>query len=361
MATKANSSLGRLCNWVSCITIERMVIGLLLLSAFLGSSCSKELDPSLDLEYTKLHPIKSNSFWRTSYYSSKKAHLKIYAADAKILSLLARKPTVGKVKSATLSSKEKSFVEQAVKELPKAVSDKMNKQLIGIYFVQGLPEMGLTEYVLGPDLQPLGALVVLDKSLLGLSASKYATKRARSAFENDGDFGIQVAAGFKGQDGAKEGLQLALLEQFGKVLSVSTQAHPPWDRPAEKPFHPLDYPFSKISWTLDAEGDYMLRKGPRIDYRNAIRFFKHSKRVSQSKIVNTYKVLAKHGFSNIAAIQSPSEDFAQSFATFVHMRLLARPYLVKVSDQSREVLRFTPCWTKPVCAKREKYIQELLR
>ena len=345
------------------VKIPRSFTSLLfVLSALALSSCVSNENPEFDLSLTRSHPAKLSSYWQSSNYSKKSLLKKIYAANPQVLSLLRRKPLVGNVESYRPPAKAIAWMQRSIRELPHSFLKKINSKLVGIFLVSGLKDYAITEYIIGPDEQPLGAIVFLDKKALNIKANKFATLRANSVFDlPDEDYRISVLAAKKNQDSYKAGFQLIVTEQFAKVISIGATVHPPWDRNPSKQLHPLDYSFAKIGWRLnESEDDYQLAMESKFPMRNQIGLFHRSQKLDPRFAVGIYKSLEKYSFSTIAAVTSPSQDFAQSVTTYIHTRLLGRPYLVVLQESGRVVKRFSPCWTQPACSKKEKIIREMV-
>ena len=340
-----------------CFTGILFVVGFLTLS-----SCVSNENPEFDLSLTRSHPAKLSSYWQSSNYSKKSLLQKIYAANPQLLSLLKRKPLVGSVKSYKPTAKAIAWMQRSIRELPHSFLKKINPKLVGIFLVSGLKDYALTEYIVGPDEQPLGAIVFLDKKALNMKANKFATQRANSVFDlPDEDYKISVFAAKKNLDSYKAGFQLILTEQLARVISIGATVHPPWDRNPSKQLHPLDYSFAKISWRLnESEDDYQLTMESKFPFRKQIGLLHRSQKLDPRFAVSIYKSLEKYSFSTIAAVTSPSQDFVQSVTTYIHTRLLGRPYVVVLQEGGRVVKRFSPCWTQPACSKKEKIIREMV-
>ena len=341
---------------------NRFTVIKLFLLLFVCVSCATNENPNYDIQFTRSHAAKSSTFWQSTGYAKKGILKKIYPAPKNLLQLLKRKPLVGSIKPYKPSQKAAIWAQKAIRELPHSFLNKVNPKLVGIFFVSGLKQYAITEYILGPDEQPLGAMIILDKKVLQVKANSFATMRAKSAFDfPDSDFDLVVQAAPSGKDSYKFGFQLILIEQMAKLLSIGETVHPPWDRQPSKELHPLDYSFSKISWTLtEEEDDYTLKNERQFPQRANIQLFHRSKKIDPKFSTSIYNALEKYSFANLPSVTSPSQDFAQSITTYIYTRLLGRPYIVGVKEKGRLVKRFAPCWTKPVCSKKEKIIRELV-
>jgi hypothetical protein len=75
---------------------------------------------------------------------------------------------------------------------------------------------------------------------------------------------------------------------------------------------------------------------------------------------SAYRNLARTNFPTMYAATNPGDDFAESFANYVHTRLLGRPFEVSVLEDGRERFRYSACWEEPRCARKRAMIEWLL-
>jgi hypothetical protein len=70
--------------------------------------------------------------------------------------------------------------------------------------------------------------------------------------------------------------------------------------------------------------------------------------------------LSGTGFPTLYAATNPGDDFAESFANYVHTQVLGRPYEAIVAHDGREQVRLGPCWDEPRCAAKKRLMEKLL-
>ena len=74
----------------------------------------------------------------------------------------------------------------------------------------------------------------------------------------------------------------------------------------------------------------------------------------------TYTSLEKTNFPSLYAATQPADDFADSFASYVHVVLLRRPWQIAISKKGQVVKTFDACWDQSRCAAKRKLLEQIL-
>jgi hypothetical protein len=83
-------------------------------------------------------------------------------------------------------------------------------------------------------------------------------------------------------------------------------------------------------------------------------------KLGAEQMAATYASLAVTNFPSLYAATHPADDFAEAFASYVHVVLMRKPWQVTISRDG-EVLRVVDaCWEEPRCAGKRKLLEELL-
>ena len=327
---------------------------------FLSMGCITSGNEGYDFEQLKGHPVKQRTYWSQLSAEKRSILQKVIKPNADVMRLVRDKMGSKRIKPVGLDEDQRRSVTRAMRELPHSLLRKTNERLIAIFFVDGLRgRKAFTEYVLGADEQPTGAFVVLDTSILRTGVNQYLTRREASAFDLKNSR-LAVYAAPPGEDSPKLGFQFALLEQLAHVLSIGENQHPLWDRQPGRLEHPSGFVFSKRDWSLDRDGRFITRFDRNFPQRRKIDFYERGGRLSGTEMIETYRSLYKDHFASLKAARTPHDDFAQSVATYVHMRLLGRPYQVVASEKNGSPVSFRPCWGEPACSHKERLLRQVL-
>ncbi len=261
------------------------------------------------------------------------------------------------VHASKASPQFRSDVEQAIAELPAPVIGLVKDRLAGIYFVEGLGSSGFTELVQDDSGKPVAAFVVLDSGeLTGRRANQWATWKESTPFTGD-SAKLEVAIEDKAANTTAGAVQYILLHELGHVTAVGRRLDPIWITPTREIGRAEDFPFFAQSWRVRDErivslfDDQFILRSDVVYYLGA--------RLDASRMIDTYTQLAATNFPTLYAATSYSDDFAESFANYVHTVLLHKPFAIVIHDGDR-VMRYGACWDEPRCAGKRRILEELL-
>jgi hypothetical protein len=120
--------------------------------------------------------------------------------------------------------------------------------------------------------------------------------------------------------------------------------------------------FADLSWaTIGPEG-YVSRFDRDFPQREALAYYDGPPvaRLDDALMPRAYEWLRGTNFPTLYASVAPAEDFAESFANYIHTRVLRRPYEVRLTQGERVVLRLGACWSEPRCAAKRRVLEALL-
>ena len=252
-------------------------------------------------------------------------------------------------------------VKAAIRELPPSVWRLFGERLVGVYFVEELGGTGYTDAVKDSAGKDVAAYIVLDTAVLRpLAANAWATWKESSPFKPQPGWTLEARIeGDTGND-RRNAIQYILLHELGHVLSVGRQLHPPWDiAPKQVPAR-ASYPFLEQSWTIDRSANRYaaLADGGFPQRRNVAYYF--GAKLAAADMVPTYEALEKTNFPTLYAATQPFDDFAESFASYVHVVLMRRPWQIVLSQDGKVVKTINHCWDEPRCAAKRRLLEEIV-
>jgi len=248
-------------------------------------------------------------------------------------------------------------VRQAMAELPGPVQEAVKEKLIGIFFVRDLGTTGYTEAVADPQGRPAAGFVVLDVGSLLQTANAWATSRENTVFQNDGGGRLQVTLEEPPNDNSKNAIQFILLHEFGHLVSIGERFHPDW-LDAAKPVGAIEeYLFYPLSWRKAKDGSKVSLFEDVFPERRDVRFYGEA-RLKSSRMADVYRRLAMTNFVSLYGATSPFEDFAESFALYVHSVWMKKPYRVEIMQSGHQVFLYESCWDQPRCAAKRAVLEE---
>jgi hypothetical protein len=251
-------------------------------------------------------------------------------------------------------------VNAAVAELPDPVKRGLERRLAGIRFMQGVGSTGFTDKVLDSGGNPVAAYVVLDlDALLGRKANEWATWKENTPFKPGDATTLAATIESPGNDNRKNAIQYILLHEFGHVLSVGRNIHPPWwvDDAA---FVASEYPFMAMSWRFSAaDGRFVSLAESRFPLRRQVAYYTGAK-LDTTQLMNVYSQLEATDYPSLYAATNPFDDFAESFASYVHAVLMRKPFELRLARNGQIVKRFESCWEAPRCQAKRKWLELLI-
>jgi len=327
--------------------ILAIVMALVFISCAAGQKAC--LKTSLDR-----HEVRTLSFWKD--YRRGSVEDRLYEPPEALLDYLCLDNRLNgydaRPQAAVADETFRQDVRRAIAELPAPVREAVKGKLIGIFLVRNLGTTGYTEVVVAQQGRPVAGFVVLDVGLLRQTANEWATAKERTVFRDDGGGRLQVTLEEKSSDNSQNAIQFILLHEFGHVVSIGEGFHPDWLDEAKPVGAIEDYVFYALSWRKVKDGSEASLFEDVFPERREVRFYGEA-RLKSSQMAEVYRRLAKTNFVSLYAATGPFEDFAESFALYVHSRLMKKPYRVEITQGGREVFTYESCWDQPRCAAKQ--------
>ena len=248
-------------------------------------------------------------------------------------------------------------LEAALAGMPERVRVLVAPRLLGICIGRGLGSCGITDIVLDAnDNGLLGCIVLLDAELMeGRGANAWASWKGNLPFYADSGFTLDTCIAAEHDDTRAGALQFLLLHEFGHVLGADGDFLPRWwEAPPARTF-----PFLDLGWTLNAAGRFVPHAGCDFELRGVVDFYGANKLASEA-LVTAYAGLELSEFPSLYGATNPYDDFAESFATWVHTQMLGRPHVVRIDYDGAPQAWLEPYWDSARSAARRAFMESLL-
>jgi hypothetical protein len=253
-------------------------------------------------------------------------------------------------------------LKSAVADLPPEIWALFAEKLAGLYFVDGLGGTGYTDYVFNGRGKPVAAFVVLDASVLVKQrANAWATWKENTPFKADARYKLDVRIEVATGDNRKNALQYILLHELGHVFSVGTDIHPPWNTEPRRISSESKYSFFDQSWQIDRKGNKYRSRFDAAFPQRARTVYYFGAKLEASEMIATYSSLHATNFPSLYAATVPGDDFAESFASYVHVVLMNRPWQITISSDGAPAAAFKSCWDEARCAAKRALLEQLLK
>lgn len=351
-------------------------IGLWLFTlAFAQDAFSEESEDDLILNGVRLselrsHPVRSAQYWRQAN-AGQILKTRIGPAPAELIDYLRLDNTFqGYSERPVPAGADSDFirdVETAVSSLPESVRTITRRMVFCIALIRDLGGgTGYMDVVADVDGSAAGGFIVLDEGALERKANDWASWKEGSAFRSDAEHRLDVRIEEADSDTRVNAIRYILLHELGHVidavLGVTQIDGGNTENIGRRGFYSLSWAEPPPSQRTLLPGDTLRsRFDASWPERETLAFYTfENSELALSDAASIYEWLRLTNFPTLYAATSPADDFAESFANYVHVVLGQRPYEVRLKQQEAATHLLGPCWNSPRCASKKLAVEHLL-
>ena len=244
-------------------------------------------------------------------------------------------------------------------ELPVPVQTLVGDKLAGIFVVNNLGSSGYTEQIHDSEGNPVAGVIVLDASLFSLSGNNWATMKDASAFNSEPGFNLRNTIANPELDTPLEAIGFLLIHELAHVISIGEKFHPSWDKNLAD-FDLAQFPFAGLSWAIEGvPARYTSRFDADFKLRKRLVFYR-TPQLDAWQLPEVIEQLKQTNFISLYAATSPEEDFAESFAVYVHSEMMGKPYKMELLVDGQVVDQLGSCF-RDRCQGKYELLRELLQ
>ena len=251
-----------------------------------------------------------------------------------------------------------SDIVNAFEELPEAVRQQINSHVVAVFLVEELYGSGLGETLRNFAYNKLG-FIVLDVGALNREGNDWISWRGNSPFVRKGLYMIEAEIEKKVDDHRKAAIKYLLLHEAGHLIGAANWAHPDWNKRG----HPKKWPFTRLSWIEPERGWKLKSKYDNIfTNRNKLKFYAFQKAsLTSENIGETYDQWLKTDFVSLYASINIYDDFAETYAMYVHVVLQKKLFKIKIVKEGKVVKIFTNPILEKRCENKKKYMDRFFK
>ncbi|MRW91900.1 hypothetical protein GJ699_18045 [Duganella sp. FT80W] len=254
-----------------------------------------------------------------------------------------------------------ALVRAAMDSMPPAVTARLRDTFLGVYFANGLGSSAVTDIVVSPRSEFLGLMVVIDvEGLAHDGANAWASWRERSPFDHTTAMALEMQITNDDDDGLLHAIQFLLLHELGHALSAGRSFLPDWWSGLPDRSSANDYSFLPISWQIDEKRRIVPLPGNDFPLRANVSHYEGDTRLPAGYMTDIYRALKRTSFPTLYSASSVHEDFAESFACYVHMQLMHKPMSVCIRQHGELVLHWQMDWRSERYAAKRAFFERLL-
>ncbi|MBX9768664.1 MAG: hypothetical protein K2X47_15425 [Bdellovibrionales bacterium] len=314
-------------------------------------------------------PVRKESFWKK--YPRLQVQDRVFEAPPELLEQvffenmfhgIKRKPSL-----VTLSPDLRLAISKSLQKVPDTVKKEIGPLLIGVFPVANIGSNGITFTILGDSGNlPMGAVVLIDVSVLDLDANAWLSAKERSIFQLQT---INVETSIAGPsefppEGSYssldefQGLTFLLLHEFGHISALAKNLK---QVPETKEYFFPPEAFAKLNWmaTVQNGTEVIAARNWSSQNKPPFSFFENQKKkLLESDVDDIFQSLRTSTFATLYATTSPVEDYAESYAVYHHTQSLNRPYETRVTADGQIKRSLESCMRDQRCPALKDYFHE---
>ena len=116
---------------------------------------------------------------------------------------------------------------------------------------------------------------------------------------------------------------------------------------------------SAVARVVFEGGKYATRFDAAFPKRRDVRFYFGAK-LDARDMRGVYESLEQTSFPTLYAATHPADDFAESFASYVHVAMMGRDQEVRLYRKGKLEKTIGPCWGQPRCAYKRTALESAL-
>lgn len=251
-------------------------------------------------------------------------------------------------------------MQTAMAQIPATVLKMLDGALLGVFFSTGLGSSAITDVIVNHDGAVLGSVVMLDlDAFMDRTANAWATWKENTPFSASERLRLEVEIADGADNTRANAMQFLLLHEFGHVLTAGKQFLPLWWLPPEAMRPTGDYDFLRLAWQINGDRRIVPKAEEDFAERTGI-FYYDTKGLDDAAMLSAYRALQATTFPSLYASTNAFDDFAETFATYVHSVMLGKPARVRIVCDKAVHLERDSFWASPRSAPKRAFMQELL-
>lgn len=305
--------------------------------------------------------VRRAAFWGDAWRDqplAARVHLLPEAAVPSLRGILTRRDGKSRIAPASNAEYVVEDLQTAIGSLPESVRRLVTDHLIGIYLVEGLGggenahNLGMAIEVYGFFHQHVGTVILIDRDETDMRANQ---AMAGLEYVPSGNYrGVTVEARLARRDADTRSttLRYVLLHELGHLIDYDEGITP---RSFSYGASRDGCGFTCLSWLTPVRHRYSQR------LNTAMRSI-HDGKVDAyvGMLPKTFESLAQSNFPSLYAATDPAEDFAESFAQYVHTEMLGQPWKMILRVNGTIKAELNACYLDRRCPRKKAYFDALL-
>ena len=206
----------------------------------------------------------------------------------------------------------------------------------------------------------LGVVVALDVDAFEQrTANAWASWKENTPFTPMHGYRLEAQIAAPQDDHRQGALQYLLLHEFGHVLAAGRGLLPEWWNDTQAMRETDDYLYLPLAWRITPGKEVVPLPENDFQLRGDIAYYQ-APRLAASQMPDAYAQLRSANFATLYAATSMHEDFAESFASYVHTIMLGKPQCIRIHRDGKLLLQFDNYWDDQRSARKRQCLEQLL-
>lgn len=252
-------------------------------------------------------------------------------------------------------------VRTLLRNLPPAIHDLASRYVAAVYLLEEDWGTGTTEGVQDDQGRWVSTYITLNLTALTRKANAWATWKENSAFRQRPGYRVAMTIQPPEDDTLENAIQFILIHELGHAVGLGLSAHGFWDDEGMSPIT-RDSPFIALSWQPDGKGWFSSKYAARFPKLVQARFYRFDQApLTLDDAEPVYRALAQTNLPSLYGMTNVYDDFAETFAIYVHTRMLGKPYKVEVFEDPLLRYTYTSCIVANTCPEKVRALEGILR
>lgn len=305
--------------------------------------------------------VRRASFWGDAWRDqplAERVHVLPEAAVPSLRRAMSDGRTASDIAPATNAKYVVEDLQTAIGSLPESVRRLVSRYLIGVYLVEGLGggktahNLGMAIKVSGFWHQHVGTVILIDRDETDMRANQAMADLEYVPSQNYRGVSVEARLARRGADTRSTTLRYVLLHELGHLIDYERDITP---RNFSYGASRDGCGFTCLSWISPKHHRYsqQIDTAMRNIHRGQLDAY-------VGALPQTFKYLAQSNFPSLYAATQPQEDFAESFAQYVHTEMLGQPWEMILRVNGTIKGRLGSCFLDRRCPRKKAYFDALL-
>lgn len=256
----------------------------------------------------------------------------------------------------TLKSDDINLLKGIILELPDNLKKLLNKKLTGIVVVKDLGFSSDSHIVFNQKEEMKYGFIVLDAGLFSMNSNQWMSTRSLKAFKMDDSGQVFTIKLSRDESSNKASVRYFILKEIAKIQAFLNHSIPYSANLMGADTNISKFDFLNFSWEAKNIGASIWDN--EFSYRKFLNFLSNNKsKIRMEYSDSVFEQWNKTNFVNLKASTNPIDDFAESFAQYIHIFKYHENYSIELTKNNKVIKTYESCWKTQRCEKKKAFFE----